>query len=66
MYRIWIGLQPRMVVFGLHSFVAITVLVIHLFAFKVVNYPASIKAKYSQTTAAVEAPAPTVAATPTP
>lgn len=66
MYRIWIGLQPRMVVFGLHSAVAIIVLVIHLFAFKVVGYPRTTMAKYSQTTAAVEAPAPTVAATPTP
>lgn len=65
MHRIWIGLQPRMVVFALHSFVAITVLVIHIFAFNVVGYPRTTKAKYAQTTAAVEAPAPAVAVSPT-
>ena len=68
MHRIWIGLEPRMVVFGLHTAVAIMVLVIHLFAFNVIGYPQSIRQKYpqyKQATASVTAPAPAVAVAPT-
>ena len=39
MYRIWIGLDPRMILGALGSGLMIMALVIHLFAFKVVNYP---------------------------
>ncbi len=48
MYRIWIGLNPRMVLFAMHTGVSLIVLFIHLFAFKVVGYPDHVKAKYPQ------------------
>ncbi|MCU0626117.1 MAG: hypothetical protein MUF21_06460 [Gemmatimonadaceae bacterium] len=61
MHRIWIGLEPRLVVFAVHTAVAIIVMVIHLFAFNVIGYPQSIRQKYPQykQTASVEAPAST-------
>ncbi len=46
MYRIWIGLNPRLVLFAVHTAVSLIVLFIHLFAFSVVNYPNHIQAKY--------------------
>ncbi len=46
MYRIWIGLDPRMILSVLGSFISVLALVIHLFAFKVVNYPGSVMQKY--------------------
>lgn len=59
MYRIWVGLQARQVVFLLHTAVAMMVLIIHLFAFQVIGYPGSIKQKYPQYFAAQAAnPAP--------
>ena len=39
MYRIWIGLDAKMVLGAVMGGVSIIVLVIHLFAFKVVGYP---------------------------
>ncbi len=52
MHRIWIGLDPKIVMSVTGSFIAGTVLVIHLFAFRVVNYPASTIAKYASPPAA--------------
>jgi hypothetical protein len=52
MHRIWIGLNPRMVLFAVHTGVSIMVLVIHLFAFSVVNYPALGNEKYQTVQAA--------------
>jgi hypothetical protein len=48
MHRIWIGLDPKMVMSLSGTAVSIIVLVIHLFAFKVVNYPGSVAQKYPQ------------------
>ena len=56
MHRIWIGLDPRVILSVLGAFISGTVLVIHLFAFRVVNYPGSTIAKY-RTPAAANAPA---------
>ena len=46
MYRIWIGLNPRMVLHLFHSAIAIFVLFMHLWAFSAVNFPGHIKVKY--------------------
>ncbi len=50
MYRIWVGLNPRMVLFAVHTGVSIMALVIHLFAFRVVNYPTAGNEKYQTMT----------------
>lgn len=52
MHRIWVGLDPRIVLSVLGSFIAGTVLVLHLFAFRVVNYPGFIIPKYATPPAA--------------
>lgn len=52
MHRLWVGLDPHIVLSVLGSFIAGTVLVIHLFAFRVVNYPGSTIPKYSSPPAA--------------
>ncbi len=52
MYRIWIGLDARIVMSLVGSAISAMVLVIHLFAFKVVNYPGSVAQKYPQYKAA--------------
>lgn len=52
MHRIWVGLDPRIVLSVLGSFIAGTVLVIHLFAFRVVNFPGSTISKYATPPAA--------------
>ncbi len=52
MHRLWVGLDPHIVLSVLGSFIAGTVLVIHLFAFNVVNYPDSTIEKYSSPAAA--------------
>jgi uncharacterized integral membrane protein len=52
MHRIWVGLDPQIIMSVLGSFIAGTVLVIHLFAFRVVNYPGSTMAKYATPAAA--------------
>jgi hypothetical protein len=46
MYRIWIGLDARIVMSLVGSAVSAMVLVIHLFAFKVLNYHGSVAQKY--------------------
>lgn len=48
MHRIWLGLDPKIVMGCLGGAIAIMVLTIHAFAFNVVNYPQSTMAKYSQ------------------
>jgi len=52
MHRIWVGLDPQIIMSVVGSFVAGTVLVIHLFAFRVVNFPGSTMAKYASPAAA--------------
>ncbi len=47
MHRVWIGLDPHQVLGFTAVFVAGTVLVIHIFAFGVVGYPKTTKAKYN-------------------
>lgn len=49
MYRIWIGLDPKIVMSLSGTAISIMVLVIHVFAFKVVNYPGTTIAKYAAT-----------------
>ncbi len=46
MYRIWIGLDPKLIMSAIGTFLSAMCLVIHLFAFKVVNYPGSVAQKY--------------------
>lgn len=51
MYRIWIGLDAKVVLGAVMGAVSIIVLVIHVFAFNVVGYPALGNAqKYSSAT----------------
>jgi hypothetical protein len=52
MYRIWLGLDPKVIMSATGSAITVMVLVIHLFAFKVVNYPGSVMQKYPQYKAA--------------
>lgn len=56
MYRIWIGLQPRMIVFAVHTFVAVAVLFMHFWAFPVMGWPDNIKQKYPSYTQTSAAP----------
>ena len=57
MYRIWIGLDAKMVLGAVMGGVSIIVLVIHLFAFKVVGYPSLGNAqKYSSASPPAAAP----------
>ncbi|MCU0626119.1 MAG: hypothetical protein MUF21_06470 [Gemmatimonadaceae bacterium] len=46
MYRIWVGLDPKLVMACLGGAIALMVLTIHIFAFDNLGYPASVKAKY--------------------
>lgn len=46
MYKIWQGDDPKLILGGLFFFIAVTSLVIHLFAFKAVGYPNSVSQKY--------------------
>ncbi|MCU0627833.1 MAG: hypothetical protein MUF21_15380 [Gemmatimonadaceae bacterium] len=55
MHRIWLGLDPKIVMGCLGGAVSIIVLVIHAFAFNVVGYPKSTMAKYSSAPAAASA-----------
>jgi hypothetical protein len=52
MYRIWIGLDPHVIMSGIGSFLAGAVLVMHMWAYQQFNWPASLKAKYANTAAA--------------
>lgn len=47
MHRIWIGLDPKIIMSVIGSFIAGTVLVIHMFAFSQLNWPGTLKATYS-------------------
>lgn len=46
MHRIWVGLDARVILSVTGSAVTIMVLVMHLFAFKALNFPGSISQKY--------------------
>ena len=52
MYRIWIGLDPHLIMGGIGSFIAGAVLIMHLFAFNQLNWPSTLKAKYATPSAA--------------
>lgn len=52
MHRIWVGLDPQIIMSVVGSFVAGTVLVIHIFAFNQLNWPGTLKAKYATPSAA--------------
>jgi hypothetical protein len=54
MHKIWQGLDPHLVLAAVGTFVSATVLVIHIFAFSVVGYPASTKAKYNPQAASAQ------------
>lgn len=57
MYRIWIGLDPKLVLGAVMGGVSIIVLVIHLFAFSVVGYPSMGNAqRYTSTSPSAAAP----------
>ena len=47
MHRIWVGLDARIIMSVVGSFVVGTVLVIHMFAYSQLNWPASLKATYA-------------------
>jgi hypothetical protein len=47
MYRIWMGLNARMIMSVLGTAIAGMVLTIHLFAFDVLGYPKTTKMKYN-------------------
>ncbi len=52
MYKIWQGSDPKLILSGLFFFIACTSLVIHMFAFNVLGYPKTTKAKYNPPAAA--------------
>jgi hypothetical protein len=52
MYRIWIGLDPHLIMGGIGAFIAGAVLIMHLFAFSQLNWPGTLKAQYAATPAA--------------
>jgi len=52
MYRIWIGLDPHLIMGGIGSFIAGAVLIMHMWAYSQFNWPASLKAKYATPPAA--------------
>ncbi|MEI6738918.1 MAG: hypothetical protein WCK74_01275 [Gemmatimonadaceae bacterium] len=52
MYRIWIGLDPHLIMGGIGSFIAGAVLTMHLWAYSQFNWPGTLKAKYATPTAA--------------
>jgi hypothetical protein len=47
MYKIWQGSNPKEVLAGLGFFLGAMALVIHVFAFNVLGYPKTTKAKYN-------------------
>ncbi len=49
MHRIWIGLDPKIVMSATGSFIAGAVLVLHVWAFGQFNWPGTLKAKYATT-----------------
>jgi hypothetical protein len=52
MHRVWIKLDPHMVLMATGTFVAGAVLVMHIFAFGQLGWPKSLKAKYNPSTVA--------------
>jgi hypothetical protein len=52
MYRIWVGLDPHVIMSGIGSFIAGAVLVLHMWAFNQFNWPGTLKAKYATPAAA--------------
>jgi hypothetical protein len=53
MYKIWQGQDAMQVLTGLAFFLGCLAMVLHIFAFSVVGYPKTTKAKYNATAAAV-------------
>jgi len=53
MYRIWKGLDPKIVMSLMGSVLAIMVLVLHTWAFNQFGWPKTLKAKYNPPVAAV-------------
>ncbi len=47
MYKIWRGADPQLVLHGLFFALGVLSIVLHIFAFSAVGYPASAKAKYN-------------------
>jgi hypothetical protein len=47
MYRIWIGLDPKLVMAASGSAITVIVLVLHLTAFKALNWPGYITDQYN-------------------
>jgi len=47
MHRLWVGLDPHIVLSCVGSFVTGCVLVLHLWAFGQFNWPATLKATYA-------------------
>jgi len=52
MHRVWVGLDPHIILSAVGSFVAGTVLVLHIWAFGQFNWPGTLKAKYATPPAA--------------
>jgi hypothetical protein len=52
MHRIWVGLEPRLIMSVLGSFIAGAVLVLHIWAFNQFNWPGTLKATYATAPAA--------------
>lgn len=47
MHKIWQGSDPQVVLAGLGFFLGCLAMVIHIFAFSVVGFPKTTKAKYN-------------------
>lgn len=47
MHRIWVGLDARLIMSGIGSFIAGTVLLLHVWAFGQFNWPGTLKATYN-------------------
>jgi hypothetical protein len=52
MHRLWVGLDPHIILSVLGSFITGAVLVLHLWAFNQFNWPGTLKATYSNAPAA--------------
>jgi len=58
MYRIWIGLDGKVVLGCLFGAIGIMVLYIHVFAFSAIGYPGHVQGKYPSYTTPPPAAAP--------
>jgi hypothetical protein len=54
MHKIWQGQDPHIVLMGLGFFLGCLAMVIHIFAFSVLGYPATTKAKYNPPAASAQ------------